>query len=80
MGGRQPTRGHFLPQQPRRQPVSPLRRAKALSSITLQILLEGCLLPPSPARPDGGGPRGPSGSSSSPGGLQEAMGGSALDA
>lgn len=54
MGGRQPTRGHFLPQQPRRQPVSPPRRAKALSSITLQILLEGCLLPPSPARPDGG--------------------------
>lgn len=43
MGGRQPARGHFLPQQPLRQPGSPPRRAKALSSITLQILLEGCL-------------------------------------
>lgn len=54
-------------------------RRHSLSSITPQILLEGCLLPQSPARPDGGGPRGPSVCSSSPWGWQEAMGESSLD-
>lgn len=74
MGDKQPARGHFFPQQPLRQPGSP-RRAKALSSITLQILLEGCLLLPGAARPGGGGPMGPSArSSSSLWGCREAVG------